>query len=91
MISRRSLAGSRGLRVAPRVLGDAVDKFEPVVDVELLMDVAGMVPDGPSGDFDILNDSQVSPNLFFQADSSYELGETWVGAKRVKPVVIFQI
>jgi len=63
MISRRSLAGSRGLRVAPRVLGDEVDKFEPVVDVKLLIDVVGMVPDGASGDEELLFDVFVAGSL----------------------------
>jgi hypothetical protein len=63
MISRRSLAGSCGLRVAPRVLGDAVDKFKPVVDVELLIDVAGTVPDGASGDEELLFDLLVAGSL----------------------------
>jgi hypothetical protein len=63
MISRRSLAGSCGLRVAPRVLGDEADKFEPVVDVELLIDVVGMVPDGASGDEELLFDVFVAGSL----------------------------
>lgn len=63
MISRRSLAGSRGLWVAPRPPGDEVDKFEPVVDVALLIDGAGMVPDGASGDEELLFDALVAGSL----------------------------